>query len=112
MDESKNQILNQSISVIKLTDCVTFLNIIYFDKKKEEIIKAKQFWIEKKANSAKNVWKIVNDITGRSNKNVSVLNLLNSTNYTSYEDLANAINLYFSDKFQISTDCPETKPSY
>ena len=79
-------------------------------KVKQEIIKAKQFWTEKNIKSAKSFWKIVNDITDRNNK-VSVCSLLSSTNYTSYEDLANAINVSFTDNFQTSSNFPEIMPA-
>lgn len=73
-------------------------------KIKIEIANAKHNFVNSRINDSKQLWKVVNDITGRVDK-CNILNLLND--YPSECDLANAINKQFSEGFINSGKLPK-----
>jgi len=63
---------------------------------------AKKNCIDKKMNNSKQFWKIVNNITGRSNKTTPITSLLTTLNCKSIDVLANLINNKFKETFILS----------
>jgi hypothetical protein len=73
-------------------------------KVKEEIVHAKQNWVNKNTQNAKNLWNIIHNVTGLNVKS-PISSLIKD--FASKDDLASSINDYFKNNFQISSAFPD-----
>jgi hypothetical protein len=80
----------------------------YKNKIKSEIINAKKSWINKEKDQSKHLWKVVHNMTGKSNVTSTVSSLKTTLDCNNDYELANIINNKFKQAFTqsgIPNDC-------